>query len=97
MAVIDIIRFRLNEGSDRVAFEALNERFQREIAPSLPGLERREATLSEDGEWVLVLRYADLESALRGPSADTSEIAGQFMAAIDPSTMSMAHFEVVSE
>ncbi len=97
MAVIDIVRFRLKGGLDRAAFEALNERSQREIAPTLPGLERREATVSDDGEWVLVLRYADRESATRGPSADTGEIARRFMAAIDPTTMSMAHYEVVSE
>lgn len=97
MAVVDIVRFRLKDDTDVEAFRALNERFQREIAPTLPGLERREATIGADGEWLLVLRYQDLESATRGPAADTSPLAGAFMDAIDPASMSMAHYEVVSE
>jgi hypothetical protein len=58
MAVIQIVRFRLNDGMDEGAFRAVNERFQREVVPTLAGLLRREATRTPDGEWVLVLRYS---------------------------------------
>ena len=44
MAALEIVRFRIKPGADQQEFEDLNERFQREVAPSLPGLERREAT-----------------------------------------------------
>ena len=46
MSVIQIVRFRISDGVDNTSFRALNERFQREIAPKLPGLVRREATVS---------------------------------------------------
>ena len=69
MAVIELVRFRVNDGVDEDAFRALNDRFQREVVPTLPGLERREATRAEGGEWLLVLRYADMASAERGPQA----------------------------
>lgn len=97
MAVIELVRFRVNDGVDEREFRALNERFQRDVVPTLPGLERREATLAEDGEWMLVLRYADMASAQRGPQADTSELSGQFIAMVDMATMSAARYEIVSE
>ncbi len=97
MAAIQIIRFRLAEGTDESTFRAVNERFQREIAPTLPGLERREATVADDGEWVLVLRYAGAEDAGRARAGDTSEVSRAFVAGIDMSTMSSTVLEVVSE
>jgi len=41
MATIQIVRFRLNAGVDETQFRAVNERFQREVTPTLPGLLRR--------------------------------------------------------
>ena len=41
MAVIEIVRFRTKTGVDEAEMTAVYERFQREIAPVLPGLERR--------------------------------------------------------
>ncbi len=97
MAVIEIVKFRLSDGADEGAFRALNERFQREVVPMIPGLERREATRAEDGAWVLVLRYRDADSAARAMGSDTSDVSVQFIAMLDMSTMSMARSEIVSE
>jgi hypothetical protein len=97
MAVIQIVRFKLNEGSNVEAFGALNERFQREIAPTLPGLIRREATVSADGEYLLVLRYTDMDSAHKAGGSDTSDIAKQFMSFINMATMSASFHTIISE
>jgi hypothetical protein len=97
MAAIQIVRFRLAPGTDPTTFRALNERFQREIAPGLPGLERREATVRADGEWVLVLRYSDLDAAKQAARSDTSELAQSFMKSIDMNSMSAGFFEIVSQ
>lgn len=97
MATIQIVRFHVNEGMDDGEFRALNERFQREVAPKLPGLVRREATVSADGEWVLVLRYTDMESAHNAGRSDTSDVSQKFMKFIDMSTMSAAFYEIASE
>ena len=98
MAVIEIVKFHTKAGTDEAAFAALNERFQREIAPQLPGLERREAAKGADGEWLLVLRYRDMESAKRGPQLDRGmEVAGAFISMIDMPTMSSTHHTVMSE
>ena len=97
MSVIQIVRFRISDGVEITSFRALNERFQREVAPKLPGLVRREATVSNDGEWVLVLRYTDMESAQKAGKADTSEVAHAFMKMINMSTMSASFTTIVSE
>ncbi|MCI0554002.1 MAG: hypothetical protein L0287_23890, partial [Anaerolineae bacterium] len=76
---------------------SLNERFQREVTPKLPGLVRREATVSEDGEWLLVLRYTDLETAHKAGRSDTSDISQAFMAMINMSTLSASFYTIVSE
>jgi hypothetical protein len=97
MAVIQIVRFRVNDGVEATAFRALNERFQQEVAPKLPGLVRREGTVSEDGEWLLVLRYTDMESAHQAGRSDTSDISQQFMSMINMSTLSASFYTIVSE
>lgn len=97
MPTIQIVRFHLNAGVEEAAFRALNERFQREVAPTLPGLVRREATLGAGGEWLLVLRYSDLDSAHRAGRSDTSALAQAFMQMIDLATMSASFYELVSE
>lgn len=97
MAVIQIVKFRLNDGVDDTAFRALNERFQQEVAPTLPGLVRREATVSDDGEWLLVLRYTDMESAHKAGRSDTGDISRQFMQMINMNSMSASFHTIVSE
>jgi hypothetical protein len=98
MAAIEIVRFRTEEETDEHVFAERNERFQREVVPLIPGLVRRAATRAANGEWMLVLRYADMESATRGPQQDAgNEVAGAFMSHIDMRTLSAAHYTVVSE
>ncbi len=97
MAVIETVSFQLKEGTSTQEFEQLNERFQREIVPTLPGLLRREASRSEKGEWLLVLRYKDMESATKAMQADTSDLSQRFMSHIDMTNMKVGHYEIVSE
>lgn len=97
MATIQIVRFKLQPDCDVEQFLALNERFQREVVPTLPGLKRREATIAPDGEYMLVLRYDDAESAKKAGRSDTSDISQQFMSFIDMSTMSASFFDIISE
>jgi hypothetical protein len=97
MAVLQIVRFRAKPEVSDEEMLAVNERFQRDVAPTLPGLERREATRSEDGDWVLVLRYADMDHAAGGAARDTSPVALEFMSKIDMSSMSASFHPIVSE
>ena len=97
MAVLQIVRFRAKPEVSDAEMLQVNERFQREVAPSLPGLERREATRTDSGDWVLVLRYADMDHAAGGAARDTSPVAMEFMSKIDMATLSASFHPVVSE
>jgi hypothetical protein len=97
MAVLQIVRFRAKPDVTDEEMVAINDRFQREVAPTLPGLERREATCSDDGDWLLVLRYADMDHAAGGAARDTSPVATEFMSMIDMTSMSASFHPVVSE
>ena len=94
MAVIHLVRFKLIAGADETAFRAANAQFQSEATTVLQGLERREACRSADGEWALVLRYRDLESAKT--KGAPSEAGQRIMGFIDKSTMTSAFFEVAT-
>ena len=96
-AAIQIVRFRPKSEVAHDDMIAMNERFQREVVPLLPGLERREACVTDDGEWVLVLRYANMELATARPADHGMEVAGSFMQMIDMSTMSATFQTVMSE
>jgi len=97
MAALQIVRFRTNPDVADADIVAINERFQREIVPVLPGLERREATRTTDGGWVLVLRYADMDAATAPIGDHGMEVAGALMSMIDMATMSVEFLTVVSE
>jgi hypothetical protein len=96
-AAIQIVRFRPKTEVANEDIVAMNDRFQREVAPQLPGLERREACVTSDGEWVLVLRYSSMEVATAPPADHGMEVAGLFMQMIDMSTMSASFQTVVSQ
>jgi hypothetical protein len=97
VAVLQIVKFRASADADPAAFQAMNERFQREIAPILSDLERREAAVDAEGNWTLVLRYSDMESATRPPADHGMEVAGAFMQMVDMTTMSVSFQTIVSE
>lgn len=96
-AAIQIVRFRPKADVTKGEFVAMNERFQREIVPVLPGLERREAAMTDDGEWILLLRYSSMELATAPPADHGMEVAGLFMQMIDMSSMSATFQTVMSE
>lgn len=97
MPALQIVRFHTKSDVSEADIVAVNERFQREVVPLLPGLERREATRAENGEWVLVLRYVDMETATAPPADHGMEVAGALFSMIDMSTMAAEFLNVVSE
>ncbi len=97
MPVLQLVRFRSKATVSDDEMRAINERFQREVAPKLPGLLRREATVTPDGDWLLVLRYQDAESARQAAGEDTSEVSGLLMSNIDMGTLQVSFHPIVSE
>jgi len=97
MAALQIVRFGTKPDVAEADIVEINERFQREIAPILPGLERREAARTADGGWVLVLRYVDMEAATAPPGDHGMEVAGALFSMIDMTTMSSEFLTIVSQ
>lgn len=96
MAVLQIVKFNLKSSDSLEAFIALNQRFQDEVAPHIPGLERRESSISGDGKATLFIKYRDMESATAGPKADSGNpIANDFMSMVDMSSMSAEFFPLI--
>lgn len=95
MAALQIVRFRTKPDVAEPDVVGINERFQREVAPVLPGLKRREATRTADGGWVLVLRH--MEAATAPPGDHGMDVAGKRFSMIDMSTMSSEFLTIVSE
>lgn len=87
MAILQIVRFRTLPEIQESEITAINERFQREVAPKLPGLKRREAGVTPDGEWVLALYYESADLAKAAMGADTSDVSGKLIAMIDRATL----------
>jgi hypothetical protein len=94
MPAIHIVRFRLQPDATESQFLATNEEFHREAMSILPGLERREVLRGSDGEWALVLRYRDAESAKQ--QGAPSDVGKKLMGMMDKKTMSSAFYVVVS-
>jgi hypothetical protein len=45
----------------------------------------------------LVLRYSDMQSASRAMQADSSDVSQALIALIDSDSMSVGHYEIVSD
>lgn len=52
--VIEILRFRLAPGVDRMAFLAADRRVQTEFAYQQPGLLRRTTAQGDAGDWIVI-------------------------------------------
>ncbi len=73
MTVIAVETFRAAPGCAREELEALDARFQQEVAYQAPGLLRRTTAVGNDGSWLVVTVWADEESAEAFPGLGDSE------------------------
>ena len=97
MTTLQIIRFRPKADTTPAALEAMNLRLQRENGPVMVGLQRREASCAADGEWVIVMRWSDLESAKRPLPEAAAALSKAFMGLVEMSTLSVQFTELKSE
>ncbi|MEM9341263.1 MAG: antibiotic biosynthesis monooxygenase [Bacteroidota bacterium] len=91
--VIEVTRFRAKEGTDDEAFTKRDAEIEEDYTSKQPGFIRRESAQSEDGEWLVVVYWEDMESA----SASMQKFMGDASVAdyagmIDGATMKMKRF-----
>ena len=82
--IIELMQFRLMDGTDADEFLAADRRLQEEFAYHQPGLLRRTTAQSNDGEWVVIDHWqtaADADACSERWAHDA--IAQTFMRHID--------------
>jgi hypothetical protein len=90
--VIEIMTFRLLGGADESAFRIVDGRVQVEFAYRQPGLLRR--TLGRrDDRWLVLQVWTSVEAADAAAAAfDDSELGAEFIAHVDPESLSVERF-----
>jgi hypothetical protein len=92
--VLEIMRFRLKEGVDEAEFRVADARLQTEFAYHQPGLRRRTAARSAEGEWLVIDLWrsaADADACLELWEGDP--VVEAFMAFVDARSVQDARYE----
>lgn len=88
------MRFRLRPGVDEEAFRAADKKLQTEFAYQQPGLRRRTAARSDEGEWIVVdLWTSAADSEACATRWESDAVVQELMAFVDPDTVVVASYE----
>ncbi len=92
--VIEIVTFRVKEGTNDAAFCRTDEAVQQNFFYAQPGMLRRTTARSGDGQWA-VLTYWDSAEAADAAAAKVEFPAGfaSFGDVVDMSTLNRSRFE----
>jgi hypothetical protein len=81
--VFEILTFRLAPGVDASSFRAIDARVQIEFAYQQPGFVRRTLGRHDDGRWLILTIWTDVESALAAQQRfDDTELGKEFVAVL---------------
>ena len=89
-----MVHFKTNKGvSVAMAKHAMQQ--MNEFVREQPGFVSRRTSVSEDGSFLDIVLWEDLESAkTAAEKANAMEGAGKIFKVIDQKSMTMAHFEI---
>ncbi len=89
--VLEVVLFRLVEGTDEAAF-LKDAQATFDLLASYDGYLDRELSVNDDGLWVDVVTWADIDTALSATEKIMDSPVGQaFGAHIDPGSIQMQH------
>jgi hypothetical protein len=91
--VIEITRFRLNEGADEDSFLAADARLQTEFAYQQPGLRRRTAARGVDGSWIAIDIW-DSDAAADACAARwaSDPVVAEYLSFVEPGSVKNERF-----
>ncbi len=96
MAIVEIARFKLKEGTDEGAFVAAETALAGGQIRQQPGFISREAAKGENGEWVIVLHWETATDAAAWTPKFMQDPNGQaFATLLDFSSMKQDRYVVV--
>lgn len=95
--MIEILTFRLAEGTDEADFLEADRAVQTEFAYQQPGLLRRTTAKGADGDWVVIDVWRSPEDA---DACDRvwghDEWTGRFMSLVDAASVRVARYQQLS-
>lgn len=96
MSTVETIRFRIKDSVAEESFREINSRVELEYMKKRAGFVSRETLLSPDGEWLVIVHWADAAAAEATIGAffgapETQE----FIAAVDTSTVAPGRYQPV--
>ncbi len=98
IAILEVVRLTLRPGVVHEAFLAASERFSAEVAPFVPGMQRRELCRTGEGEYLLVVRFAsERDRAQMSAFASARPAAAAFSALIDMGQIAIEVHEIAAE
>lgn len=92
--VKEVVVFRLKKGTDEAVFQK-DAQATFDLLQSYDGYVDRELGVSEDGTWIDMVTWADLQTALQAAEKLIKNPIGlTFVAHIDPDTTQMVHTQL---
>lgn len=92
MALVEIARYRLQEGADESALIEAEEEIQQTVGPSHAGYVSRNLLKGADGSYVLIMHWENEQAASTWNATLFRSQAGQKLGPlVDASSMSMEH------
>jgi hypothetical protein len=96
MHVLEVVKFKLNEGVTREKFLEGVSKTNAYISSS-KGFIERSVGVSKEDVWTDIVKWEDMESALHAAEAFSKSAEGvEFMAMIDMNSAEMNHFEILA-
>jgi hypothetical protein len=98
MTVLETISFQLRDGVEDADFLRRNKKVETEYMRQRPGFRSRETAHGADGTWLVLVHWdnaehADATGRVFMQAAETKE----FMAAVDPATVSQGRYEIADQ
>lgn len=91
--VIEIMRFRLAEGTSDDDFARADKSLQEDFAYQQPGLLRRTTARADDGTWVVIDLWASAADAdASGKRWQADPVAQEFMRHVDRDSVTTEHY-----
>ena len=93
--VIEVATFELANGVDSAQFAPLDAAVERDHVSKQAGFVSRETGYTDQGAWLVIVHWESIEAAEASMASFTAApAAADFMANLDPSTMSMMRYEI---
>lgn len=93
--VIEVATFELANGVDAAQFAPLDAAVERDHVSKQAGFVSRETGYTDQGAWLVIVHWESIEAAEASmASFAAAPAAADFMANLDPATMSMTRYEI---